>query len=471
MDKLRKFFLLTAMIGFITACSSEEEIIESKPETNGIWQEVNFSLGVLEGTPVNSRAIGDLNANGLPKAEYPQELGLYMQKYVYSDTSGKGEFNKKVVQLYDENTESKAATFSYYIDTNKNEVTIKGNSTDSDEASFKIKIRESVKDVWEGDFFMFTSQKEAGPIAMPRLDPEQNLYKDEYPDATMEYGDRLFVSCGYFFAWKDKTQGVVGLYYYLHNDYEGHEKDEIREVEQWRTKALDIFMDRKTACISVRLMIVDSFNNGNWKNIAGLEDGKADGETAIRCTNEALNKYMENNNKPYKFKVQDLFIRKKVLTGFPRLYTLDGGFDIRNGGRSPMFVCNLDYPAWMNESADFQNGNVSLHGLTSVCDSEPFIPTDEKNLPGISLDLFMGFGNAETEEYNKAVVMKVNFDNQYAVSSNTVTRMYILFTLKNVVEFYEYFTAATPSTRSVEEFTLSPEQVVFVSEPYRSDKK
>lgn len=471
MDKLRKFFLLTAMIGFITACSSEEEIIEPKPETNGIWQEVNFSLGVLEGTPVNSRAIGDLDANGLPKAEYPQELGLYMQKYVYSDTSGKGEFNEKVVKLYDENTESKAATFSYYIDTNKNEVTIKGNPTDSDEASFKIKIRESVKDVWEGDFFMFTSQKEAGPIQMPRLDPEQNLYKDEYPDATMEYGDRLFVSCGYFFAWKDKHEGVVGLYYFMNNDYEGHEKDEIREVEQWQTKTLDIPMNRKTACLSVRLMIVDSFDNGNWKNIAGLEDGKADRETAIRCTNEALNKYLENNNKPYEFKVQDLFIRKKVLTGFPRLYTLDGGFDIRNGGRSPMFVCNLDYPAWMKEFTDFQNGNKYLYGLTSICDSQPFIPADEKDLPRISLDLFMGFGNAETEEYNKAVVMKVNFDNQYAVSANTLTRMYILFTLKNVVDFYEHFTAATPSTRSVEEFTLSPEQVVFVSEPYRSDKK
>ena len=467
MDKLRKFFLLTAMIGFITACSSEEEIIEPKPETKGIWQEVNFSLGVLEGTPVNSRAIGDLDANGLPKAEYPQELGLYMQKYAY--TSKKGEFDEKVVKLYDENTESKAATFSYYIDADKNEVTIKGNSTDSDEASFKIKIRESVKDVWEGDFFMFTSQKEAGPIQMPRLDPEENLYKDEYPNATMEYGDRLFVSCGYFFAWKDKNEGVVGLYYYVHNDYEGHEKDEIREVEQWQTKTLDISMDRKTACLSVRLMIVDSFDNGNWKNIAGLEDGKVDGETAIRCTNEALNKYMENNNKPYKFKVQDLFIRKKVLTGFPSVYTLDGGFETKD--RLPMFVCNLDYPAWMKESADFQNGSISLHGLTSICDSEPFILTDEKNLPGISLDLFMGFGNAETKEYDKAVVMKVDFDNGYTVSANTLTRMYILFTLKNVVEFYEHFTAATPSTRSVEEFTLSPEQVVFASEPYRSDKK
>lgn len=468
MDKLRKFFLLTAMIGFITACSSEEEIIEPKPETNGIWQEVNFSLGVLEGTPVNSRAIGDLDANGVPKAEYPQELGLYMQKYAYM--SNKGEFDEKVVKLYDENTESKAATFSYYIDTNNNEVTIKGNSTDSDEASFKIKIRESVKDVWEGDFFMFTSQKEAGPIQMPRLDPEQNLYKDEYPDATMEYGDRLFVSCGYFFAWKDKNEGVVGLYYYVHNDYEGHEKDEIREVEQWQTKTLDIYMDRKTACLSVRLMIVDSFDNGNWKNIAGLEDG-ADGETAIKYTNEALNKYLEDNNEPYKFEVQDLFIRKKVLTEFPSVYTLDDGFDTRYGDRLPMFVCNLDYPAWMKESADFQNGNVSLHGLTSICDSEPFIPADEKNLSGISLHLFMGFGNAEKEEYDKAVVMKVDFDNGYAVSANTVTRMYILFTLKNVVEFYKYFTNSTPSTRSVEEFTLSPEQVVFASEPYRSDKK
>ena len=178
---------------------------------------------------------------------------------------------------------------------------------------------------------------------------------------------------------------------------------------------------------------------------------------------------MENNNKPYKFKVQDLFIRKKVLTGFPSVYTLDGGFETKD--RLPMFVCNLDYPAWMKESADFQNGSISLHGLTSICDSEPFILTDEKNLPGISLDLFMGFGNAETKEYDKAVVMKVDFDNGYTVSANTLTRMYILFTLKNVVEFYEHFTAATPSTRSVEEFTLSPEQVVFASEPYRSDKK
>lgn len=305
---------------------------------------------------------------------------------------------------------------------------------------------------------------------MPRLDPEQNLYKDEYPDATMEYGDRLFVSCGYFFAWKDKNEGVVGLYYYVHNDYEGHEKDEIREVEQWQTKTLDIYMDRKTACLSVRLMIVDSFDNGNWKNIAGLEDG-ADGETAIKYTNEALNKYLEDNNEPYKFEVQDLFIRKKVLTEFPSVYTLDDGFDTRYGDRLPMFVCNLDYPAWMKESADFQNGNVSLHGLTSICDSEPFIPADEKNLSGISLHLFMGFGNAEKEEYDKAVVMKVDFDNGYAVSANTVTRMYILFTLKNVVEFYKYFTNSTPSTRSVEEFTLSPEQVVFASEPYRSDKK
>lgn len=468
MDKLRKFFLLTAMIGFITACSSEEEIIEPKPETNGIWQEVNFSLGVLEGTPVNSRAIGDLNGNGVPKAEYPQDLGLYMQKYAYA--SKKGEFDEKVVKLYDENTEGKAATFSYYIDTNNNEVTIKGNSTDSDEASFKIKIRESVKDVWEGDFFMFTSQKEAGPIQMPRLDPEENLYPNTYKDATMEYGDRLFVSCGYFFAWKDKTKGVVGLYYYLHNDYEGNEKDEIREVDQWQTKTLDISMDRKTACLSVRLMIVDSFNNGTWKNIAGLEDGNVDVETAIKCTNEALSKYMVDNKKSYEIKVQNLFIRKKVLTGLPSVYTFDNGFDIYSE-RLPMFVCNLDHPAWMKEFTDFQNGSIYLHGLTSICDSEPFIPTDEKGLPGISLDLFMGFGNAETEEYNKAVVMKVDFENQYAVSANTVTRMYIFFTLKNVVEFYEHFTAATPSTRSVEEFTLSPEQVVFASEPYRSDKK
>lgn len=473
MNKLKNELLAAIIICFVIACTSEEETLKLKPEVNGDWSTAALSLGVIEGSVednVTSRVIGELTEGGLTKAEYPKTLGLYLLKYTGSE---KGEFDENIIALYEEKENEgtdRIVEFVYLIDKTNNVIHLKKNATDADDTSLTLQIRESEKDVWSGDFFCFTSQKDTEGVKFPKLENHPCPEVAEYADAVAEYGDRLFVSNGYYFAWKDKKKGVVGLYYYIENNYEGtEEKDgDVVEAEEWQKKGFQVPMSRKTACLSVRLLIVDSFKDGNFENISDIEMNM-NGQDAIDLTNKALNDYIDKIGKPdsYKFGIENMFIDKKVLTDYPTTYTWAGGLDTRDD-RNPIFICNLDHPAWMDEVTYFENGSTKSVGLTSVCDNEPFIIVDSKSLSGLSFDLFLGIGDVETGTYGKEVVLKTNFYNALQLTPNTVTRMYIYFTLKNLVDFYEHFTKSTPGTRSVTEFTISPEQVVVVSEPLNS---
>lgn len=479
-NKLVKNILLGGTAAFMVACSSETKNDFSETEDDGVWQRVSFSTGVDGGqeddSGVTTREIGELDpVTGLPPAHYPDKLGLYMHKY------NAGDVEPETIILREEGIPNdNIDDFVYKVDRKNNRVYLKKDKDSDIEMSFAIE--ESSETANPLDKFAFSSRKETSEdVDFPSLPVEDNLYPGKYEDATMEYGDRLFISNDYFFAW-DKSKEKVNLYHIKLNDYLGTlVPGEIKEEADWNTKPWVIYMRRLTACFSVRLIIVDSFENGEPKSITGMDKVDEKVSDGIKITNDALNKYIAANklNIP-EFGVENVFVRKKVLENFPSKFNYRGGLQTRGGKRKPLYLCNLDYPAWINNVTAYQHGNASLSGLTSICDSEPFVPTSSPigGIPGVEIHLFVGIGERDLSvehpdadnqggEYSKAIILKVPFNNPYAVTPNQLHSFYIIFTLKNLVQLYEKLNQSSLSTRNsaVEEIVIPEEQVIMTSEP------
>lgn len=478
--------LLVGVIALLIMSCTKDDF--TPPENNGVWQKVNIRTSVEAGqeASISTKQIGELDPLiGLPSAHYPDKAGLHIHKRTWEEGEDRALLTKEVITLREENaTSSSIEDFEYQIDTTEGVVRLKQET--SQEAQMTLKIEETYNISQPQDVFCFNSVKEVSEkIDFPNLDPADNLYPNRYPNATAEYGDKLFTSTHYFFAWADGSKTQVNLCTIDLALAERGELGTIQEIvkidKDWNTSSWKLSMSRLTTCLSARLIIVDKFEGGKFTNITGIDEGTKFPE-ALKATNAALEKYItekELSIKPYG--VENIFVRKKLLSNFPYQYNWIDGL-VPNGPRpttrKPLYICNLDYPAWINEVTSFDHGGY-LYGVTSICDSEPFIPTSSISIPNVELHFFIGIGQRDgTEhpdeenpggEYNKAIILKVPFSNPYSVAANYLQGLYVILTVKNLVELYQKLQAPAVNTRSSDiEMTLPAEQLIIASEPYHS---
>lgn len=491
--KLQKVLFLFSAVALMAACSSEEDF--SKGDTtqpDGNWSGLATSVGVEEGV-MDSRAIGELDDNGLPKAHYPNGLGIYLHKYV---TDGS---EIQPITLNEEGSDAnRSSKFYYNVEEEQGVVLL--NNKENAEGAISIKIGEYVGETVEvddvQDLFFFASQDQLKDVEFPKVSEDENWWSSLYPDAREEFGDRLFCTDGYFFQWKNAEHTVLGLYLLIRYDNEGTEVKSIREITNWQQMTnLNLAMKRLTACISVRLMLIDRFEtDGTIKNIPGMDLGiDFDGEGGgLSLTNKALQDHLQQGVAEGKytaelaeqmkdFDVQNIFVRKKLFTNFPGAFDWEEGLVWRN--RKPLYLCNLNYPAWVDDVIHYEHGVSYVHALTATCDNEPFIPADNKFIPKVNLVMYMGIGQRDPSipvqggTYDKVISYTIPFgstetaSNEYHVAPNTHTYIYIGLTLENIVELYQHFNAASLKNRSVQQnITLPSGQMMMFTEPYSSTK-
>lgn len=479
MNRIKIFLIGIIAINLITACSSEDEI----PwwDDNGDWQKIDCSLGVNQGI-ATTRTIGDLDNNLLPKGEYPSTLGIYLHKYANDDIVGNLTFKKET------NIITKAASHKsnpinlfYKVNPERTQVAIKS-PLNTEVLTFNIVV--SPDKIMDGDveMFFFASRQETRNIEFPKVNPPtDNWYANDYPDAREEFGDKLFSTDGFCFCWKDTEKNALALYLLVQNDVEGTEIDEVKEVYDFTEKELNITMKRMTACVSIRLVIVDHIaNDGKYETIAPI-DHTTEFKDAVTFSNTALQTHIEKNHPSLKeemkdFNVRNIFIRKKLIDNYPYIYDWKNGLNTRE--RKALYLCNLDYPAWIDGITSYENGSNYFYGLTATCDNEPFIPATGKNFPRITLVLFMGIGeysddpnNKQGGTYTKVIRYFIDMDSEsnFNISPNTHTYLYIPITLEDIVQLHEKLKQPAISTRSsMQDIILSRNQVLVVSEPLYS---
>lgn len=489
MKSFKHILLGFSLIGMLAACSSEDNTMPNpiEPETKQ-WNKIKFSMDVNQGEN-NSRTTGDLDENKLPRATYPKKLGIYMHRY---NNAVEG-----LITLKEEGTENGGAEFYYNVDKANNKVTLKKTPESAEELTVKIIDYNNNNDL---DLFFFASQKQIKNVEFPKV--TNNQYEDKFPDAREEFGDKLFCTDGYMFKWKDKEKKTLGLYLVKRQVYPDEEVKEIQEIENWQQENLNILMKRLTACVSIRLMIVDSFktatgagNNTVYTNIEGMDSEDIPFEEGVKKTNAAFKKYVSEKHpdlvdRTQDFDIRNLLVRKKVLTNFPTTFDWEDGLKRERGYYKSLYLCNLNYPSWVDDIIDFNSSqNEShIHALTATCSNEPFIATDGQTIPGVELVLFMGIGKRDVNNkpqggtYNKLCTLTIPFykndlESSYAtrfqVMPNTHTYFYIGISLENLVELYRILNNvpkpnAARSISDISNVTISPQQVFMTSEPYTS---
>ncbi|WP_281960570.1 hypothetical protein [Bacteroides clarus] len=229
-------------------------------------------------------------------------------------------------------------------------------------------------------------------------------------------------------------------------------------------------MRRLTGVITIYTIVIDRYEDNTPISITGV-DGGTTTVSAISLTNDALaeaftklketpedffssEELAANNNALRDFisnkfdqgyGVDDYFIRKKVIENFPVEYDfLAATVDYQTTG--PLYLCNLNFPAWMNEKSVFHWGSDAtereFYGVSSSCDNYPFLPIghylslDYTN----SLIIYMGMSKRDTENTTYAppshlLQVKIAIKEQgILLQPNINHNMYVVFTIKDMVQ-------------------------------------
>lgn len=502
MKKTTIFLALALSFGLFSACSSDDELVRdgdtTQVEDNIEWESLSLNMGVPEGSladgnAFNTKAMGDLDPETeLPRASYPNALPVYLCLYD-SNTGTVAESLK----IREENASSSSTVkYQYHLNTADNQVLMKSPS-DKDEDAIKVGIKEYQEGMVTSDgadLFFFASHNEIKDIQFPNLDASE-VWGPYGTESCKEFGDKLFSTDGYFFQWNDAEHSRAGLYLVVRNDYKGNEVKEIKEIDNWQDAEWDLNMKRMTACVSIRLMLIDHYNSeGTIENIAGIEQN-TDFIDARNFTNKAVQDYIAAHSELEQqypgitagmegFNVENIFVLKKALEDFPCIYDWANGLQSSNAAaRKDLLLCNLDFPAWVDAMTFYEHGSSKIRALTATCDNEPFIPADGTFIPRVDLALYMGIGQrdpSDTENggtFGNVARYVIPFgdtttgSNSYHVTPNTHTYIYVGLTLENIVELYRYLVLnrqTKSSTAEIPTITLSPNQIQTVVEPYYS---
>lgn len=495
MNKIKHYAWAFMAMAFMSACSSEDNILPdglTPPEARD-WQTVNFDMGVDKGSAVSTpttRAQGELDPQGLPKAQYPENLGLYILKF-----SSSTQQISAGIALNEEGSGYASTQFVFSVDKENNTVTL----AKTEDAAEQTTI--AVEDYEDGNIptvnnqreqFFFSSQREVENCVLPQLDdPDNWLHSD---NAYTETGDKLFGSEGYFFRWKDAEKTELGLYNIRAREEGSYT---IEEVDQWQTSQLDVRMQRLTSCVSICLMLIDHCDDqGVHHNIEGM-GAETSPEDADQLAQTALSSYIAANrgtlddNYPGaaeqllaqleggSFSFKNIFVWKKIFNNFPVEYNWNGGYNTTSGAQGDLFLCDLDYPSWLDATVNFRHGNNNIYAMTAECDNEPFIPAFGEIDNELSLTLFMGMGKYDPSidimegKPERIVSARIPLTgNNYSVAPNTRTYIYVSFTLKNIVELYYNLYLRNNNVRAAAaapQMTLSGNQVKTVTKSYYAE--
>ena len=476
------------LVGMFASCSSDDSIAPEPTQPDGRkWNAINLNMGVEQGQ-ASTRTIGDLDKEGLPRGAYPSNLGIYILGYDNGQVKGTLTLNE------DGSDNGGRANFYYYVDKENNTVSLK--STPESEEVLKVAIRNE-HSTWsnlgtDASMFFFASQNKINNVKFPELDPNENKYEDLFPNAHEEFGDKLFCTDGYIFKWKNES--TLGLYLIIRNAPDEYEIKEIKEIKTWEKGDWDITMKRLTACVSIRLMIIDSYVSGSentviHKNIEGMDRPDIPFEEGVRLTNAAFRKYVDEKypalaDEMGNFNIENMLVRKKLFTNFPTTFDWkDGLLGDRGDERGSLYVCNLNHPAWIDAVTNYEHGKNQVHALTATCSNEPFVAADGKMVYGINMVLFLGYGERNTDDheqggsYDRLITLTIPFgdghdtgSNPYHVTPNTRTYIYVGITLEDLVQLYKRLyideNIEPRSASGINNLTISPKQVMVTSEPY-----
>lgn len=476
MNKIKRFFggVITACL--IVSCTSEDDIAPSYEDGN--WEKIGCSLGVDKGTITQTRTMGELDEKDLPRGEYPSKLGVYIHKYDEGTVSGtvalRGETS-------DEGQEPNT-DFLYKVSKDGTKVQIVSPSNTNN--MLELAILDDISNWQTAELFFFTSQEEIENIELPKI-KEEDWYG--YPDPRDECGDILFSSEGYFFCWKDSK--TLGLYYIVKNSNKPVDKGEVKEVTEYSTKSMEVVMKRMTTCVSLRIIIIDHTevdgNNIVYVPIEGVENG-TDEQAPLNLTNNVLHSYIQNhyaylldskNKDEHIIDVRDIFVRKKVFEGYPYKYSWGDGVDFMD--RTTVYLCNLNFPAWVDALTYYEHASTDMYGVTATCDNEPFLPAFSEKVPIDKLSLFMGIGKRDITDkeqggtYNKIIRYNIT-DVVWHLTANTHTYVYVPITLDEIVQLYIKMqkpgtNSKTRSVQDIEEVTLPSDRIITFSKPFYSE--
>lgn len=473
MNTIKQFLLGMLTIGLIASCTSEDEAFSSY--NNESWQKLACSTGVEQGVITSTRTIGDLDSQALPRGEYPNTLGMYIHGYI------NGKISENTLTLQEKGPIT-SIDFLYQVSDDGKKIRIA--APDNQDNVLELAIADSPDEYADANLFFFTSQKET------QLDlPKEEGDKYGYTNPRNECGDILFSSDGYFFCRKENSN--IGLYKYVRNDINATEEGVVEEVSTFTEKNIEVTMKRLTACVSIRIILVESTSGSSYNNIPDVEAGDDKTTAPLNTTNDALHAYIQHKHDdlldPQKrdehiIDVRDIMIRKKLLEMYPFQYDWEKGVIFGSAkNRASVYLCNLNYPAWVDKLTSFDNGNNHIAGVTATCDNEPFLPgiTTKTTMEGLILFMSIGKRDPSIEiqggTYDKLMKYRVS-KLTWILTPNTHTYVYIPITLEEIVQLYRKLNnKPDPKTRSIQEASdeiiLPSDRVIMFSKPFYTEQK
>lgn len=500
MEKFKWMYLLVLVSGLILGgCSSENDIIDNidkepdidntdkKPDIDFsklTWTKRIISSQIEAGsnTDINTRGASEIGWNGNPSGVLPtNNINYYINVYDGEKVEDFG------LELTHENNDIIYYT-SFGEDSSGNPlVFIKTdpNLPNDYENVLWFEVGEKQDDIPSERLFFFTTVNMAGKdiddsIILLKTTGEVGETDIYYGgNGYREYGDKLFTTEGLYFVKNSEyseDNKKIDLYY-----------KESRTGDSMLADENKIKMRRLTGVITIYTIVIDHYEGEVPINIEGI-DGTSN-EDAITKTNTALQTAFTNlTQKPEDFfsseelaandnalsnfianqfdkgySINDYFIRKKVLENYPVEYNFLKGEVNRQGTKGFLYLCNLDFPAWMDEISSFHWGstgeNQNIYGISSSCDNYPFLPVGNglilnQNNP---LIIFMGMSKPNTEDvtYNPPshlLQVKITPKDRMEIKPNISHNIYVVFTIKDMVQMLVKAqmndAVGTPQTRS-----------------------
>lgn len=444
MNNCKYLFAALLVGGLMSGCSSENEVTDEgqSPDSNIGWVNAKVNTSVVKGDNENEGAFNKnegVLTRGMdevdpelknPKGEFPEGTDLYIAFYI------NGELSKdKFIEL----DKANGYAFSYRIG-DGNEA--KALSEEELEVHFmgmdKKEVALKYSDISGKNRFIFTSfnPSQGTQFGLKKMNAGENRYPDFIKDPYVEYHDKLFSSDGMFFD-KEEDKFVVKS--------QASGSIHTSPVTQW-----DVTLRRMTACITLSTIIIEKFENNNPVNINGITSSTPKDEI-IKLTDARLHEA----GYPRTLSVTDIFTREKVFQQFPIRYDfIDGPITDDLDYRGNVYLCNLEEPAWMDETSKYQfgddNGGAGEHtivGVASQCDNYPFFPSTGFEVRDISLLLFMGIRDRTLKDSEDAVSKQTILAYEIPVAQseglklqhNTNHYLYLALTVDDIMKMYNDF--------------------------------
>ena len=211
-------------------------------------------------------------------------------------------------------------------------------------------------------------------------------------------------------------------------------------------------MKRMTTVMTLCTMVVEKYENHYPSSISTINQNSTPEEmiketdklfhAALKTRQAKLNEEGKDIQLDYEISVGDFFTRKKVLNFFPVHYNFITGPETNSTDRGTFYLCNLNYPAWMDEARNYTFGDAesrsTVYGISSSCDNHPFIPIIRATtIQDATLRLYMGIRKLNTPENAPQNLLTVDVQTDrtgISLEPNKNHQYYLMFTIEDLVD-------------------------------------